>query len=302
MAFAPDGFHAVKGSGMTWSHEERKLVAETDNTIRLWDLATGDEVRRFAGHFNWVNSVAISPDGNRILSGGGGHIEEDGRWTAGSDTSIRIWELRSGEEIRRFPTNDAPVLSVAFSPMAASPCQGVMTASSACGGSRSDGAFCESRGRNGKDRGVDAKFVKHKSKPKTIGFYQSGCWTWAITPAFSFWVPYRWKIGMRLVTGMREALARLSPAGWVRPVHRPIDHRIERLLAGGTGPYHLALLVACTRIGWESSRQLTTGRGRSSPGDAPGLVAAAHRKRRKRKNPEGESLRVIVFANQATES
>ena len=116
VAFTPDGIHAVTGSGMTWSHEERKLVAGTDNTIRLWDLATGDEVRRFDGHTNWVNSVAISPDGSRILSGGGGHIEEDGQWTAGSDASIRFWDLRSGEEIRRFSIQDAPVRSVAFSP------------------------------------------------------------------------------------------------------------------------------------------------------------------------------------------
>jgi len=113
---AQDGVHAVTGSGMTWSHEERKLVAGTDNTVRLWDLANGDEVRRFAGHVNWVNSVAVSPDDRCILSGGGGHIEEDGRWTAGEDTSIRLWGLRSGEEIRRFPTNGSPVQSMAFSP------------------------------------------------------------------------------------------------------------------------------------------------------------------------------------------
>ena len=55
-----------------------------------------------------MNSVSVSPDGSRILSGGGGHIEEDGRWTAGSDTSIRFWDLRSGEEIRRFPTPGRP--------------------------------------------------------------------------------------------------------------------------------------------------------------------------------------------------
>jgi len=116
VSFSPDGASALTGSGMTWSHEERRLVAGTDDTIRLWDLGTGEEVRRFVGHANWVNSTAFSPDGKRILSGSGGHIEEDGRWTGGSDCTVRLWDARSGEEIRRFDGHHAPVRGVVFSP------------------------------------------------------------------------------------------------------------------------------------------------------------------------------------------
>ncbi|MHC4565870.1 MAG: WD40 repeat domain-containing protein [Planctomycetota bacterium] len=36
----------------------------------LWDAETGDLVRTFCGHTSWVHSVAFSPDGTRVLTGG----------------------------------------------------------------------------------------------------------------------------------------------------------------------------------------------------------------------------------------
>src|SRR5262249_35092453 len=42
IAFSPDG--------------RRALSAAKDNTIRLWDVATGKEIRRLEGHTNWVVS------------------------------------------------------------------------------------------------------------------------------------------------------------------------------------------------------------------------------------------------------
>ena len=49
-------------------------------TLRLWDLETGRCLRTFEGHTNAVNSVAVTPDGNYILSG-----SEDG--------TLRLWYL-----------------------------------------------------------------------------------------------------------------------------------------------------------------------------------------------------------------
>ena len=55
VAFSPDGKTALSGSG--------------DHTARLWDLATGREIRKLEGHSNGVCSVAFSPDGKTALSG-----------------------------------------------------------------------------------------------------------------------------------------------------------------------------------------------------------------------------------------
>jgi WD40 repeat protein len=45
--------------------------ASTDNTVRVWDAATGAEVAVLRGHAGYVSSVAFSPDGRRLASSGG---------------------------------------------------------------------------------------------------------------------------------------------------------------------------------------------------------------------------------------
>jgi WD40 repeat protein len=75
VGFSPDGTHIVSGS---W-----------DNTIRIWDARTGEEVMKpLKGHTNVVTSVGFSPDGTHIVSGS---------W----DKTIRIWDARTGEEVMK---------------------------------------------------------------------------------------------------------------------------------------------------------------------------------------------------------
>jgi WD40 repeat protein len=59
----------------------------------LWDVATGRERRRFAGHRGGVNVVAFTPDGRSVVSG-----SEDG-------TGL-IWDV---SDVRGKPPGDAPL-------------------------------------------------------------------------------------------------------------------------------------------------------------------------------------------------
>src|SRR5712692_5744528 len=54
IAFSPDGRLIASGSG--------------DKTVKLWDVATGNQLRSLEGHAERVSSVAFSPDGRVIAS------------------------------------------------------------------------------------------------------------------------------------------------------------------------------------------------------------------------------------------
>jgi WD40 repeat protein/serine/threonine protein kinase len=70
----------------------------SDNTVRLWDLKTGEQLRVFTGHLNTVTSVAFSPDQQHVLS-------------ASADATIRIWNKQSGDQ-QRVLSHAAQVLSI----------------------------------------------------------------------------------------------------------------------------------------------------------------------------------------------
>ncbi len=55
LAFSPDGRRVLTGSGAD------------DDTLKLFEAATGRLVRTFGGHSRTVRSVAFSPDGRRVL-------------------------------------------------------------------------------------------------------------------------------------------------------------------------------------------------------------------------------------------
>jgi len=93
VAFSPDGRYVLSGA--------------RDNTLKLWDVATGKEIRTFKGHLSGfrpgVNSVAFSPDGRYVLSGG-------------EDNTMRLWEVSTGKQIRIFAGHSDAVTSVTFFP------------------------------------------------------------------------------------------------------------------------------------------------------------------------------------------
>jgi WD40 repeat protein/serine/threonine protein kinase len=89
--FSPDGQRFASGS--------------SDHMVKIWDIATGNELASLVGHEGAITGISFSPDGTRIA-------------TAALDASVKVWDALAGVELltirRQFP--DTRLWDVAFSP------------------------------------------------------------------------------------------------------------------------------------------------------------------------------------------
>ena len=94
-----------KGPGAAVSPDGAIVAATfTDNSVRLFDGATGKELRELIGHTRPPSSVAFSPDGRRIVTAGG------------ADETVKLWDAKSGQEILTMGRHPGQITEVAFSP------------------------------------------------------------------------------------------------------------------------------------------------------------------------------------------
>jgi WD40 repeat protein len=93
VAFLPDG--------------SALLSASMDGTVRVWDLKTRREIRRWAPQHSSLNYLSVSADGKFAATAGY------------NDPTVRIWDVASGQELRSFRVPGIAVGGLAFAPKGA---------------------------------------------------------------------------------------------------------------------------------------------------------------------------------------
>jgi WD40 repeat protein len=87
LAFSPDGKHLLCGG---------------EEAMRLYETATGKEVRRFERHLGFVYGMAFSSDGKTVASAQG--------------YTIDLWDVATGKRLHSLAGHATPVGSLTFSP------------------------------------------------------------------------------------------------------------------------------------------------------------------------------------------
>jgi WD40 repeat protein len=83
------------------------VSSDAEGTVRLWDLRSGEELRRLPDHGGIARTVAFSPDGTKVLTGG----EDENRTVGG----LHLVDAATGKDIRRFVGHKSGVVRMAFS-------------------------------------------------------------------------------------------------------------------------------------------------------------------------------------------
>src|SRR5205823_4804498 len=75
-------------TALAFSPDDKMLASAGDKTIRIWDVATGQQKKVLTGHAKWTKALTISADGRKLAS-------------SGEDNALILWHTTSWEQTAR---------------------------------------------------------------------------------------------------------------------------------------------------------------------------------------------------------
>ena len=87
----------------TLQEKPKQEIAEIKPIVKNVNLTEYKLLKTLKGHSSWVNSVAYSPDGTKIISGS-------------TDGTVKIWDANTGQCLKTLEGHSYSVNSVAYSP------------------------------------------------------------------------------------------------------------------------------------------------------------------------------------------
>ncbi len=90
--------------GVAVSADGRTVVScSTDQTVRVWDVTTGQQRFQLNGHQGAVHAIALNPDETLAVS-------------SGADGTLRLWDIIGGRQIKELTRFDSTMYSIAIHP------------------------------------------------------------------------------------------------------------------------------------------------------------------------------------------
>ena len=98
-----NSFAATLANAVAFSPDGLQLVADSQNDLLMWNVASGQLLRRFAGHTSTIKALGYAPDSRFLIS-------------SGKDRTVKLWDVSAGSLFTSLPGHRDEVWAVACSP------------------------------------------------------------------------------------------------------------------------------------------------------------------------------------------